>query len=128
MGKVFVGGLDGKEGIFVCLDAATGKRLWQWQAPPREVPNTIDGFSIGIGTIPPQIGVCPSAAVDGENGETAGSHLNHRVISRLNTASESGRLCRLDAPIDVTKARRELSVDTQVAAARCALPPACCRQ
>lgn len=54
MGKVFVGGMDGKEGIFVCLDAATGKRLWQWQAPPREVPNTIDGFSIGIGTISPQ--------------------------------------------------------------------------
>ncbi len=48
MGKVFVGGLDGQEGIFVCFDAATGKRLWQWQAPPREVPGTIDGFSIGL--------------------------------------------------------------------------------
>ena len=65
-GKVFVGGLDGQEGIFVCFDAATGKRLWQWQAPPREVPGTIDGFSIGLSTIPHQIGVCSSAAVDGD--------------------------------------------------------------
>ena len=65
-GKVFVGGLDGQEGIFVCFDAATGQRLWQWQAPPREVPGTIDGFSIGLSTIPHQIGVCSSAAVDGD--------------------------------------------------------------
>jgi len=65
-GKVFVGGLDRREGIFVCFDTATGKRLWQWQAPPREVPGTIDGFSIGLSTIPHQIGVCSSAAVDGD--------------------------------------------------------------
>ncbi len=65
-GKVFVGGLDAQEGIFVCFEAATGKRVWQWQAPPREVPDTIDGFSIGLSTIPHQIGVCSSAAVDGD--------------------------------------------------------------
>ena len=65
-GRVFVGGLDQREGIFVCFDAATGKRLWQWQAPPREVPGTIEGFSIGLSTIPHQIGVCSSAAVDGD--------------------------------------------------------------
>lgn len=65
-GKVFVGGLDKQEGIFVCFDAATGNRLWQWQAPPREVPGTIDGFSIGLSTIPHQIGVCSSAAVSGD--------------------------------------------------------------
>ncbi len=64
MEKVFVGGLDGREGVFVCLDATTGKRLWQWQAPPREVPDTIDGFSIGLSSIPQQIGVCSSAAVE----------------------------------------------------------------
>jgi len=63
-GKVFVGGLAGREGIFVCFDAATGERLWQWQAPARDVPGTIDGFSIGLSTIPRQIGVCSSAAVE----------------------------------------------------------------
>jgi outer membrane protein assembly factor BamB len=65
-GRVFVGGLDGQEGIFVCFAADTGKRLWQWRAAPRKVPGTIDGFSIGLSTIPHQIGVCSSAAVDGE--------------------------------------------------------------
>lgn len=65
-GKVYVGGLDDKDGIFVCFDAATGKRLWQWKAPPREVARSIDGFSIGIATIPHQIGVCSSAAVEGD--------------------------------------------------------------
>jgi outer membrane protein assembly factor BamB len=65
-GRVYVGGLDGREGIFVCFEAATGQRLWQWRAPPREVPGTIDGFSIGLASIPHQIGVCSSAAVDGD--------------------------------------------------------------
>jgi outer membrane protein assembly factor BamB len=65
-GKVYVGGLDGQDGIFVCFDAATGKRLWQWKAPPRTVPRKINGFSIGIGEIPQQIGVCSSAAVEGD--------------------------------------------------------------
>jgi outer membrane protein assembly factor BamB len=65
-GKVYVGGLDGRDGIFVCFDAATGQRLWQWKAPPRQAPRTIDGFSIGISEIPQQIGVCSSAAVDGD--------------------------------------------------------------
>ena len=65
-GKVYVGGLDDTNGIFVCFDAASGKRLWQWKAPPREVPHNIDGFSIGIGSIPQEIGVCSSAAVEGD--------------------------------------------------------------
>ncbi len=64
-GKIYVGGLDGPSGIFVCFDAASGKRLWQWKAPPREVPHKIDGFSIGISEIPQQIGVCSTAAVEG---------------------------------------------------------------
>ena len=65
-GRVFVGGLDEHDGIFVCFDAATGQRLWQWKAPPREFPPTINGFSIGLDSIPRQIGVCSSAAVDGD--------------------------------------------------------------
>jgi outer membrane protein assembly factor BamB len=63
-GKIFIGGREPDNGIFVCLDAATGKTLWKWQAPPREFPKTIDGFSIGIHQIPLQMGVCSSAAVD----------------------------------------------------------------
>jgi len=65
-GKVYVGGLDDTNGIFVCFDEATGKRIWQWKAAPREVPHNIDGFSIGIGSIPQEIGVCSSAAVEGD--------------------------------------------------------------
>ena len=48
------------------LDAATGKLLWQWKAPARKFPHDIDGFSIGISEIPQQMGVCSSAAVDGD--------------------------------------------------------------
>ncbi|MGA2067112.1 MAG: PQQ-binding-like beta-propeller repeat protein [Thermoguttaceae bacterium] len=65
-GKVFVGGVQSQDGIFACLDEATGKLLWQWRAPPRKVPASIGGFSIGISGIPAQMGVCSSAAVEGQ--------------------------------------------------------------
>src|SRR5580658_6992140 len=63
-GKVYAGGLDQTDGIFACFDAASGRRCWQWRAPPRDAPHDIDGFSIGIGVMPQQIGVCSSAAVE----------------------------------------------------------------
>jgi len=65
-GNVYVGGLDDKQGTFTCFDAATGRRQWQWRAPAREIPGKIDGFSIGLATIPHQIGVCSTAAVEGD--------------------------------------------------------------
>jgi outer membrane protein assembly factor BamB len=65
-GKVFIGGLEGRDGVFACLDAASGKVLWRWKAPPRDVPRKINGFSIGISEIPQQLGVCSTAAVDGQ--------------------------------------------------------------
>lgn len=65
-GRVFVGGLESRNGVFVCLDEATGRLLWKWQAPPRAIPKEIDGFAIGISVIPQQIGVCSSAFVEGD--------------------------------------------------------------
>jgi outer membrane protein assembly factor BamB len=62
--RLFLGGLDGKDGTFACFDTMTGKRLWQWQAAPREIPESIGGFSIGLSVIPHQIGVCSSAAIE----------------------------------------------------------------
>jgi len=64
-GKIFVGGMERGNGIFVCLEAATGKLLWKWNAPPKQFPKDIDGFNLGIHEIPPQMGVCSTATVDG---------------------------------------------------------------
>ena len=65
-GKVLIGGVEGHDGIFAGLEAASGKILWRWKAPPKEVPHTINGFSIGISGIPQQLGVCSTAAIDGD--------------------------------------------------------------
>jgi outer membrane protein assembly factor BamB len=65
-GRVFLGGLEGRDGIFACLDAATGKLLWKWQAPVRKVAPDPRGFSLGIRDIPQQLGVCSSPAIDGD--------------------------------------------------------------
>jgi outer membrane protein assembly factor BamB len=63
-GKVFVGAMEQKNGLVVCLDAATGNRLWKWMAPPKKFPNDIDGFQLGIHEIPAQMGVCSSPTVN----------------------------------------------------------------
>jgi hypothetical protein len=34
-GRVFLGGLDSGNGVFACLDEATGKLLWKWESPAR---------------------------------------------------------------------------------------------
>jgi outer membrane protein assembly factor BamB len=62
-GKIFVGAMEQGNGLMLCLDAATGKLLWKWKAPPKKFPNDIDGFHLGIHEIPPQMGVCSSPAV-----------------------------------------------------------------
>src|ERR1035437_6886466 len=63
-GKVFVGAMEQKNGLLVCLDAATGKLLWKWMAPPKKFPKDIDGFQLGIHEIPAQMGVCSSATIN----------------------------------------------------------------
>jgi hypothetical protein len=65
-GRVFVGGVEKGDGIFICLEAATGKLLWKWKAPPKKFPKDIDGFHIGVYEIPAQMGVCSSATIDGD--------------------------------------------------------------
>jgi outer membrane protein assembly factor BamB len=65
-GKVFIGTMRDDQGVFLCLDEATGKPLWQWMAPVREVPATIDGRRFEFGRFPKQLGVCSSPAVDGD--------------------------------------------------------------
>ncbi len=64
-GKVFVGAMEQGNGLLVCLEAATGKLLWKWKAPPKKFPYDIDGFHLGINEIPAQMGVCSSPAVSG---------------------------------------------------------------
>jgi outer membrane protein assembly factor BamB len=64
-GKVFVGAMEQGNGLLVCLEAATGRLLWKWKAPPKKFPYDIDGFHLGINEIPAQMGVCSSPAVNG---------------------------------------------------------------
>ncbi len=65
-GKIFIGGRQPHLGLLMCLDETTGKLLWQWQGPAREVPNYIDGFLIGIGPNPKALGVCSTPVVEGD--------------------------------------------------------------
>ncbi len=64
-GKIFIGGRQENRGLMMCLDERTGKLLWQWQAPAKEIPLRIDGWLIGISDNPPALGVCSSPLVDG---------------------------------------------------------------
>ena len=65
-GKVFIGTMRDDQGVLLCLDEATGKPLWQWSAPVRQVPTTMDGRNFEFSRFPRQLGVCSSPAVDGD--------------------------------------------------------------
>ena len=65
-GRIFVGGRQGDLGLLMCLDEPTGKLLWQWQGPSKEVPYKIDGWIIGISINPCELGVCSSPVVEGD--------------------------------------------------------------
>jgi outer membrane protein assembly factor BamB len=65
-GKVFIGTMRDEQGVFLCLDEKTGKTLWQWVAAARPVPATIDGRRFEFGRFPKQLGICSTAAVDGD--------------------------------------------------------------
>ncbi len=63
-GRVFIGTARDDQGWLLCLDERTGKTLWQWSAPARTVPATIDGHKLWFGHFPRQLGVCSSPAVE----------------------------------------------------------------
>jgi len=65
-GRVFIGFARDNQGVLLCLDEKTGKPLWQWAAPVRTVPPTIDGRKCWFTVFPRQVGVCSSPAVDAD--------------------------------------------------------------
>ncbi|MDD5349621.1 MAG: PQQ-binding-like beta-propeller repeat protein [Chthoniobacteraceae bacterium] len=64
-GKVFMGGLAGKNGVLYCFEEATGKLLWQWTKPCRK-DITEDPAQFLFFRTPEQLGVCSTPAVDGD--------------------------------------------------------------
>jgi outer membrane protein assembly factor BamB len=66
-GKVFIATCDSRKAFFKCLDARTGKLLWQYTAPYRTVPEKIDGdWKFMFGRITPNLGICSTPALDGD--------------------------------------------------------------
>ncbi|MHB1035659.1 MAG: outer membrane protein assembly factor BamB family protein [Pirellulales bacterium] len=91
-GKIFIGGLESGNGVFAGLDEATGKLLWKWESPPRQIPKEIDGFSIGASVIPQQIGVCSSAAVEGDRVYFVSNRFDVLCLdARGQTGAEAGK-------------------------------------
>ncbi len=106
-GKIFIGGQQPGLGLLMCLDEKTGKLLWQWQGPARQIPKYIDGFLIGIAPNPEMLGVCSTPVVEGDrvyfvthsfkvmcldvNGEPAGSEAGQaRVVWEYDLWDELG--------------------------------------
>ena len=65
-GRLFIGSCDNKQGLFSCFDALTGKPLWRWTAPARDVHKTLDGRQFQFNNFPRSLGVCSSGAVNGD--------------------------------------------------------------
>lgn len=66
-GKVFVGGGEPGKGTFKCLDAQTGKILWQYDEPYRQFPSEIQkGWKFMLGRITRNLGIVSTAAVEGD--------------------------------------------------------------
>ena len=65
-GRIFIGACRRDEGAMLCLSEKTGAVLWQWNAPPKEAPKTVNGQTFWFHLWPGALGVCSSPAVDGE--------------------------------------------------------------
>jgi outer membrane protein assembly factor BamB len=62
-GRVFIGGMIGKQGVMSCFDEATGRLLWRWSRPTRTDFRS-DAMTMRLG--PQMFGVTSTPAVDGE--------------------------------------------------------------
>ena len=66
-GNIFIGTGESGRGIFKCLEAATGKTVWQYDAPYRKFPAQVDkGWNFMLGRITPNLGICATATVEGD--------------------------------------------------------------
>ena len=65
-GRVFIGTTADGKGVFLCLDEQTGKVLWRWSGPPRDVAREIDGRKFWFSHYPRILGVCSSPTVDAD--------------------------------------------------------------
>ncbi|MEI7731204.1 MAG: PQQ-binding-like beta-propeller repeat protein [Verrucomicrobiota bacterium] len=66
-GKIFIGTGETGKGVLKCLDAATGKLLWQYSEPYRKFPSEVDpGWKFMLGRITPNLGICATPTVEGD--------------------------------------------------------------
>jgi len=66
-GKVYVGGGEPRKGTFKCLDARTGKVLWQYEEPYRVFPREIQpGRKFMLGWITSNLGIVSTATIEAD--------------------------------------------------------------
>jgi outer membrane protein assembly factor BamB len=64
-GRVFIGTAEDNKGILLCLDESTGRELWRWSAPAKELPfKAPDGGKLWFSHYPKLLGVCSTPAID----------------------------------------------------------------
>lgn len=67
VGKVYVGGGEKTKGTFTCLDARTGKTLWRYEEPYRDIPVEIQtGWRFMFSRITRNLGIVSTAAVESD--------------------------------------------------------------
>ncbi|MGA2030708.1 MAG: PQQ-binding-like beta-propeller repeat protein [Thermoguttaceae bacterium] len=98
-GKLFFGANDHNQGVFKCLDARTGRLLWKYTAPHRNVPRRMEGCNLpfNFAHFAAELGICSSPAVDGNRVY----FVNHRcevVCLDIDAAPAAGAPPAADVP------------------------------
>lgn len=65
-GKVFIGTCIDSMGTLKCLDAQSGRLLWQWAAPARDVPEILAGGRFCFRKHPSRLGLTATPTVEGD--------------------------------------------------------------